>query len=648
MIQLVNMPFGSIMRAPIALGLIKAQLRAAGVAARTHNLNFGFAHALGFGAYEMIARFKGVETQISEWLFAEAAWRRPFGPDPDEFLRTCGDELETIPNVPDVGPWLLHLRRDVVPPYLDQCYRRLVAEGPPRVVAFSCMFFQTIAALALGRMIKERHPETRVIFGGACFHGDAGEELFEKLPWIDAVATGEADDVIVPLFQALERGETPELAGIRARAPDGRVVVGAPPVAMSDAVLEQLPDPDYDEFFEDAARVGLTDHPVWQERASLPFEASRGCWWGQKKHCTFCGLNGEGIGFRAKSADVVLATLERLAARYPVKHLQATDNIMAMSYWKTFLPRLAAAPLRSSRGRVELFFEIKPNLTRAQIKALGDANVRYVQPGIESLSSHLLEVIDKGVSALQNVFLVKCATEYGLLPIWNLLVRLPRERAEDYAAMAAWIPKLVHLRPPTGGAPRVECHRYSPYFFRTGEYVEELRPARWYRGIYPEDEIDLGRVAYYFDVTWRDTLGDPAYDEVTRLAREWMDRWRAPEVPRLTMHAVPDDMLVIEDTRGTEPVRWQLSALDSWVVLAIRDIATPARVAAQLPASVTHDERAIRAALEGLVERGLAIREGERFLGLPLPPGDPAPLEERHVQMRRVTNQRPSSLTVVT
>jgi radical SAM superfamily enzyme YgiQ (UPF0313 family) len=35
----------------------------------------------------------------------------------------------------------------------------------------------------------------------------------------------------------------------------------------------------------------------------LLFEASRGCWWGAKHHCTFCGLNGLSMTFRSKSAD---------------------------------------------------------------------------------------------------------------------------------------------------------------------------------------------------------------------------------------------------------------------------------------------------------------------------------------------------------
>ena len=41
-------------------------------------------HCLG---YEAIARFKGAQTQVSEWLFAEAAWRRPFGPSEEVLTR---------------------------------------------------------------------------------------------------------------------------------------------------------------------------------------------------------------------------------------------------------------------------------------------------------------------------------------------------------------------------------------------------------------------------------------------------------------------------------------------------------------------------------------------------------------------------------
>lgn len=637
MIALVNMPFGSIMRAPLALSQIKSQLAAGGVAARVHNLNFAFARAIGFGRYEMIARFKGVETQVSEWLFAEAAWRRPFGPSPEEFLGLAGEELDTIPNVDDPAAWLARVRRDVVPVFLEHAYQRLIASGVPRVVGFSCMFFQTIAALALGRMLKERHPEIAVIYGGTCFHGEAGEELFAKLEWIDAVSTGEADAVIAPLFEALLAGETPrDLAGVRARDRDGVAAIGPAPELTPAAALDQLPDPDFTDFFADAAEVGLMGDTVWRDRVSLPFEASRGCWWGQKKHCTFCGLNGEGMAFRARDPDAVVAMLERLVDRYPARNLQATDNIMAVSYFRSFLPRLASRPLRSASGeKVDLFFEVKANLKREQIAALAAANVCYVQPGIENLSTHILDSIDKGVTALQNVYFLKCATEYGLLPVWNLLIRVPGERVEDYAQMERWIPLLAHLRPPTGGTPRVECHRYSPYFFRPGDYVEARRPARWYRGLYP-DEIDLERVAYYFEARWRDTLGGDAYDRVIELTDAWKARWRDDEPPGLTARETSDG-LEIADSRGDLERTWELEGQRATIYRCLGDITSVRRLTRTLEIS----ERALRAELEGLIDCGLALAEGDRVLGLALPPTSATPLAVRKLQMRDRVNQNP-------
>jgi ribosomal peptide maturation radical SAM protein 1 len=413
----------------------------------------------------------------------------------------------------------------------------------------------------------------------------------------------------------LARGEAPAgLPGILYRDGSGAVVAGPPPVPTSGEVLDTLPDPDADEFFEDARAVGLMNDDRWVEKAAVTFEGSRGCWWGQKKHCTFCGLNAEGMDFRVKQADNVLGTVERLAARYPTRLLWATDNIMSMGYFKAFLPKLAALELKVRGRPIEFFYETKPNLTRAQIKALADAHVRYPQPGIESLSTHLGQVMDKGVSALHNVFFLKCATEYKLTTVWNLLIRVPHEAPEDYAHMAGWFPHMVHLHPPTGGPVRIECHRFSPYFFRKGQYADNVRAAKWYRGIFPDDQFDLDKVAYYFDADWKYILDDPAYDDVLEALKRWMQRWREEsEVPRLTMRDTVDG-LEIEDTRGPEPVVWQLGARQAAIYRAISDIATPNKVRAAVTDGITVDE--VRGVLFQLVEQGLAFEENDHFLGL--------------------------------
>lgn len=632
MIRLISAPFGSVTHPPLAPAVMKAQLDRAGLPTRVLYLNLDFARMIGFGAYESIAYFKGVETQVGEWLFARAAWDREFGPSEEEFIRSCGEELGLIPHVSDQGAWLRKVRGEVVPAFLAQALDRLAEGGLPRVVGFSCTFFQTIASLALGRAIRARWPEIRLVYGGACFHGEMGEELARAAPWIDAASTGECDDVIVPLMQALAEDRAPAgLHGILYRERRGGPLQRGPAhQPVSAAVMEALPDPDYDDFFADARRVGLAGRQDWEERLLLPFESARGCWWGEKRHCTFCGLNGEGMEFRARSGERVLDMLRGLHARYPrVKRFQAADNILDMRYHHELLPAL---PIPG----VELFWSIKANLRREQVAAMADAGIRYVQPGIESLSSGMLRGMRKGISALQNVYFLRLCRELGVLPFWNNLVRMPGETAEDYTRMTAWVARLQHLRPPWGGAPKVELHRFSPYFFEERRYVSGRRPMRWYRGLYPADQVDIDKVAYYFEADWKDVLGGDTYDALRAATEAWSLRWRQGEIPALVARDEGEGMVVL-DTRGPTPREHHLDAEHRRVLLALDAPVSRGRLERLLPGL---SPEALDGILSRLEEDGLVLQDEGSWLALPVPEGG-ADVSDRMQSrtLKRVVNQ---------
>lgn len=654
-VALVHMPFGSVTYPNLALGQFKAQLTEASVSSRVFNFNLRFARMIGFAAYETIARLKGVETQLSEWLFARAAWGEDVGPTGEEFLRLCGEELTTIPRVSDVPTWLHRVRDEVVPAFVDSCVAELLKHGPPRVVAMSCTFFQTIASIALAQRLRQVRSDIRLAFGGACFHGEMGEELFAKIPWIDAVSTGEADDVFVPLMQALAANETPRgLHGVSARDREGAIVHGPPAQAVTRSVLEDIPAPNFDAFFSDARAVGLDAHDSWRERVFLPFEASRGCWWGQKHHCTFCGLNAQGMAYRAKTSARVETLVRHLARRYPVHRMHATDNILAIEHIRELLPNLASAPVEthaSIGAPLKLFFEVKANMKRAQFELLRDAGVMAVQPGLESLSSHHLKLMGKGVTALQNVYFLKCAREYGLTTLWNILIRIPGERPEDYETMAQWIPALAHLQPPSGGAPMVEVHRFSPYFTQRGRWLTNLRPMPWYRGLFPRDRFDLARVAYYFEADWKDTLGGDAYDDLRRQTLAWCERWRtAARAPELSLHERSDErgdiVLELVDTRGEQEKRWRLEGVRAQIYKAIADPTTPRAIAKRLTTAPSVD--AIERVLDDFVTARLALRERASYLALAVPARVTAPsAATRKRSIRRIVNQGPAATTPV-
>src|SRR5436853_412005 len=76
------------------------------------------------------------------------------------------------------------------------------------------------------------------------------------------------------------------------------------------------------------------------------------------------------------------------------------------------------------------------------------SRVRGGQPGIESLSTHVLKLMRKGVRSVDNVNLLRWTLYYRIRVSWNLIWGFPQETEEDYVAQENLIQKIVHLPPP--------------------------------------------------------------------------------------------------------------------------------------------------------------------------------------------------------
>ncbi|MCP4351938.1 MAG: RiPP maturation radical SAM protein 1 [Desulfobacterales bacterium] len=618
MIHLINMPFGSITCPGIAPGLIKAQLTQAGLDTRVFYLNLDFARSIGYQIYYPVSLSN---VQIGEWLFAGQAWgessdsarlKEFFSLHEMDYPRTV-EEHRKIEQFEKI-------RASLIPGFLDQALGTLESTGDLQVIGFSCTYFQTLSSLALGRIIKQKYPHAKTVYGGAAFHGEPGEELIKSVPWIDAVSTGEADDIAVPLFRALLSGEFPAgLQGILYRDENGGVVKGKPGKPTDQNTFNSLPDPDFSEFFRSAEATGIIYDKTWKQKAAIPFESSRGCWWGQKKQCTFCGLNGQEINYRLKPGESVKQTLTDYACKYPVKIYYATDNNLSMAAFQDILPALAEDPLPND---AQLFYSLRPTLDRDQIRSLARAGITSVGPGIESLSTHLLRIMDKGVTALKNVFFLKCCREFGIHPRWNNLIRVPGENEQDYKDMEKLIPRLYHLAPPYGSG-KIQCHRFSPYYENPGKWVENTRAEPWYKVLFALPGLDLDRVAYSFKADWKDVLDESAYNGVLEQVQTWRSLWTKQETkPELSVSfqkyaSGPGTCARIKDTR-TSPVKF--FDLDRARTAVYASIADPAEISAiatdQDVQNCGLSSQGIEDILEHFVTKGLAIKEDKKYLGL--------------------------------
>ena len=392
-VVLVSMPFMDVSRPSIQLGLLKSLAIAYGFPARTFHANLKFAKQIGVDYYQLLAEHRG--HMVGEWLFSPEAFPGA-APDPDScMVEELADGLSYLGLPQDeLREKLTHTRHIDVPSYLEM----LVDEfpwGEAAVVGFSSTFQQNTASFALARRLKQRYPHIFTVFGGANFDGEMGPEFVRTVDCIDAAVIGEGDDSFPRLLSALAAGSGPSaVPGIACRR-DGQVML-TPPQPPTDQ-LDGLPVPDYEEYFTLAENLGIISR-AGHRKVWLPIETARGCWWGAKHHCTFCGLNAETMRFRSKSPRRVLDELAQQARQYRSFLFEAVNNILDPRYLQSLFPVLV-----ESETDYEFFYEVKANLGREQLKLMAQAGVTSLQPGIESLSSHVLGLMRKGVGAAQNV-----------------------------------------------------------------------------------------------------------------------------------------------------------------------------------------------------------------------------------------------------
>jgi ribosomal peptide maturation radical SAM protein 1 len=650
---LVTMPYASPTRPSMALGLLKAILAEGGITASVAYANLWFAESVGLRRYSLCASNMPIVFLAGEWTFAAAA----FGDDPRraerdaEYLRQIRAASDGYPQVwsgargDELIADLLALR-EAATAFMDEAARRVLATGA-RVVGCTSTFEQHVASLALLRRVHELDPDVITMLGGANCETVMGEATHRCFWWVDYVVSGEADGLVTELCRlALSRGrdvpagELPR--GVLGPAHRETMEAGQPGGAGARlaghrkprhklaralfADLDSLPTPRYDEYFATLAASGIGPNV----RPGLPLESSRGCWWGAAHQCTFCGLNGTSLGYRSKSPERVLAEVRELEDRYGVSDFEAVDNILDMAYHKTLLPQLAADAARPARPR-RIFYEIKANVSRTQVAALVDAGITWVQPGIESLHSEVLALMDKGIQGWQNLQILKWARELGLRLSWSILWGFPGEKDDWYEDMAQWLPAMTHL-PPPAATPRVRFDRYSVYHERASQLGLILFPIGTLSLVYPSGPGDLDSMAYFF-ATEPDSgplriiqaldeavTASPGIRAVTQAVRDWSAAHRGGELPVLAMEDRAG-VLEITDTRAcARTSRQLLTGLARAVLLACDNAPRPARLAELVSRenNITASPDEIDAVVRKLLDDRLVLAMDGRLVSLVL------------------------------
>ncbi len=609
-ISLINMPFTAIEIPSIALTQLRTVVEERlgdQVRVRILYLVHDFVHYLGQEAYADLSNTTST-TGLGEWFFRQVAFPQEEDNAHEYFQRYAISSQSSgirkgkiLAKRMGLRRFMLHLLKKF---QLDQ----------EDLVGFTSMFSQNLPSFAMARLLKESNEQVVTVIGGANCESPMGPVLATRIEQLDYVFSGPALITFPQFLQHRIDGEEEKcqrIPGVFSRLNadcehlKGRGQVGQElPIEVPVAL-------DYDSYLDDLERnFGASVHPA------LPFETSRGCWWGERAHCTFCGLNGQSMAYRAMPPPKAVEYIGGLLQRYSDRctHYEAVDNIMPKEYIEQVFPRLQVP-----QG-VSFFYEVKADLSLSDMEVLGAAGVTQIQPGIEALSTSTLKLMKKGTTAIRNLVFLKNSIHCGVWPNWNLLIGFPGEEEDTYSRYVADFPLMHHLPPPSG-AFFVRFDRFSPYHVKAQEFGLELVPYDFYRFLYPFEEDALRQIAYYF----RDRNYDAPYmvgraawlDRISRQVERWKAHWSADGGGLKAQLCLKrrDGLSVVLDTRSGERKEIELTEAGAQL---LRLLSQRGHRMADIARQAHIDPVQAEDEITRLQSQGLLFEEGGRFLSLVL------------------------------
>ncbi len=416
-ILLIAPPWPLFNRPSIQIAALKAFVgqKSPGTKIRALHPYLLLAEAIGFPTYHTISQSSwAAESVAAGLLFPEniVACNRIFRDSLRKRTRKVNRHKISLP-LPD------HVRK-MTAGILDAFVQTNIPNGCKLVGITACLN-QLSAGLYLALLVKREKPDIPVVMGGTSCTGPLAQDILSCFEQVDYIINGEGELPLLGLWEFLN--------GKRERLPPGvihRMDHGStgthPPEATSQAQikdLNSLPLPDFRDYFRELASIA----PQYKFSPILPVEASRGCWWGR---CSFCNLNLQWTGYRAKSPGRISWEIERLASKFGALDFAFMDNV---------LPRKEAAAIftkLSDHGRdYSLFAELRACHTRKELSSMAKAGLKDLQVGIEALSASLLKRMNKGASVMDNVAVIRHACEAGIALGGNLIIHFPGSTEQE-------------------------------------------------------------------------------------------------------------------------------------------------------------------------------------------------------------------------
>jgi hypothetical protein len=285
----------------------------------------------------------------------------------------------------------------------DPFHRYIVDDLAPRLRAAKvdaigisvCFPGQLQPAYTFGLKLKQLLPDVHLTCGGPgmtqLLIKLSGHDLARALGPFDSAVVFEGEHSLLRLCEALEAKKPLRgLPNVVHRDP----LLGAkyePGHGSED--LRELPPPDFD---------GLPLDLYFSPGLTLPYDPTRGCYWGK---CTFCHYGLAEVGtasYRERPVERAVEHLTALSKKYGTRHFYLSQDSVAP---KTILK--LAEEIRRRGLDIKWATDLKPEkyMTAERARVLKEGGAVACALGVESAAPRVLSLIDKGapISTVKDV-----------------------------------------------------------------------------------------------------------------------------------------------------------------------------------------------------------------------------------------------------
>jgi hypothetical protein len=315
--------------------------------------------------------------------------------------------------------------RDPFHEYFQELCARLAAEWVGLVGLSVAFPGQVQPAYALAFMIRRLLPGVHVTVGGP-----AMTQILLRLretfltralkPFHSAVLY-EGESALLELVRAVERGESP--AGIL----EGTKTTD----------LGALPAPDFD---------GLPLEKYFSPAPVLPYDPTRGCYWGK---CAFChyGLAECGTArYRERPVEQAAGHIRLLADRYGCRLFHFSQDSLSPKTARRLAEALKSALDPSSGGEPPVRWATdmrpEPALDAECCRVLAEGGALGMALGVESAAPRVLQLIHKGLSVRDAALAVKNLAAAGIAVEVMCFTDFPTETGREAMMTARFIEEL--------------------------------------------------------------------------------------------------------------------------------------------------------------------------------------------------------------